>query len=142
MEFPKGVFVYGNQYYRGQCSYEVKEQEAFFQWLRIQHPDFWRRSLHPNNEVYVSKEAIKRGAMKRMKKQGLCIGAADIVILDGKKGPFICELKRMDHTKSSISDNQIEFLVSCMNAGIFTCVALGWEEAKRAFEKWLEWREK
>lgn len=66
-------------------------------------------------------------------------GASDIIIPASM--PFVCELKRQDHTKSKWQDGQIEYLEACHEAGSFVCVALGWESAWRAFGDWLRARQ-
>ena len=63
-------------------------------------------------------------------------GASDIVI---PVNPPICiEMKRRDHTKSTISDEQLDYLVAAQDAGAFAVVALGCKGAMEVIAGWIE----
>jgi hypothetical protein len=54
-------------------------------------------------------------------------GACDIIVLSY---PALCiELKRLDHTKSTISKEQVSFLKKCIKQGCVAGVALGHQAA-------------
>jgi len=126
MKFPKSIKVYGDIKYRGPCSPESAEQITLFNQLSPKHRAI---ALHPRNEG-------KRtpGQVMRHKAEGMTTGAADIIIIGSP--PFVCELKRMDHTKSKISPEQIDFLNNCQDAGAFVCIALGWKGVVDAIADW------
>jgi hypothetical protein len=123
--------VYGNQSYRGDCPPESAEQITFFNWLRLQHPHTYGRiAIHPRNEG-----KRHHAQVTRQKAEGMTPGAADIVIPGSPA--FVCELKRLDHTKSSWQDGQQNYLEAAQSLGAFTCVALGWEAARDAFNDYV-----
>jgi len=63
-------------------------------------------------------------------------GATDIII--PACPPFICELKRRDHSKSKLGDEQIAYMTAAQAAGAYVCIALGCDAAWEAFEGWLK----
>jgi len=131
LKLPKTVSVYGDTSYRGECPKEAAEQITFINTIRAKYPDTWGKiATHIRNEGKRSVQQIDREKM-----EGMVTGASDIVV-----GSFYCELKRKDHTKSKISEEQIEFLEVQIELGFFGCVALGWEGAMLAFEDYLNGR--
>lgn len=131
MNFPEGIKVYGDVAYRNKkCPLEAMEQATFFNELRALHPDTYAlTATHIKNEGKRTKQQIERE-----KAQGLTTGACDITIPGGPS--FICELKRQDHTQSSLKDKQGPYMVQAQKSGAFVCIALGWEAAWEAFEDW------
>lgn len=130
MRFPNWLKVYGETAYRGDCPPESAEQITFFSALRRMHPEtLGKIALHPRNEG-----KRKHHQTTREKAEGMTAGAADIVIPGCPA--FVCELKRKDHTKSSWQPAQLSYLEAAQEAGAFVCVALGWEAACEAVEKW------
>ena len=127
MKIPSDIEVYGDIQYRGKCATESAEQATFFNQLT---PNLRRLAIHPKNE---GKRTHAQAA--RDKAQGLNTGASDIIIIGAPT--FICELKRRDHTKSKITDAQIDFLLNAQAAGAFACIALGYESAMLALDEWL-----
>jgi len=135
MKFHPDIPVYGNPFYRGECHLENVEQASFFGKLRREHPDSWGRiAIHPRNEGLLINGQFQ-GVIKHQI-EGMAKGAPDIVI-PGGAGGFVCELKRLDHTKSSWQKGQIEYLQACQNMGAFVCVALGAAAAWQAFGEWV-----
>lgn len=130
MKFPSNIPVYGDLSFRGKCPSESAEQITFFNQLP---PDLRAVAIHPRNEG-------KRTAQQaqRHKAEGMTKGAADIIILGAV--PFVCELKRQDHTKSRIEPEQVSFLEAAKEAGCFVCVALGWQGAMLALDEWKKAR--
>jgi len=125
------IEIYGDTSFRGDCPQEGAEQVTFFGWIRRQYPSTYGKiAIHPRNE---GKRSYAQA--RYQKADGLTAGAADIVIPCSPA--FICELKRKDHTKSTISDEQIEYLQAAKELGAFVCVALSWSDAKEAFEFFL-----
>lgn len=134
MKFPEGVKVYGDLSYRGICPQEHVEQASFFNRLRREYPDTWGLiALHPRNEGLLVKGQFS--SVTKHKVEGMAVGAADIVI--PARRAFVCELKRLDHTKSTWQKGQQEYLLASHNAGAFACIALGALAAWQAFEEWL-----
>jgi hypothetical protein len=131
MKLPKTIPIYGDTTYRGDCPKESAEQITFINTIRARYPDTWGKiATHVRNE---GKKTVQQ--IKREKMEGMVTGASDIVI-----GSFWCELKRQDHTKSKISDDQVEFLETQIELGFFGCIALGWQGALEAFEAYLNER--
>jgi len=127
--------VYGDPSFRGKCPREEVEQVSFFAKLRREYPNSWGLiALHPRNEGL--KIGGQFSSVHKHQAEGMCKGAADIII--PASPPFVCELKRMNHTLSKWQDGQIEFLTAAQDAGSFVCVALGAVAAWEAFGTWLE----
>ena len=125
--------VYGDASFRGNCPKESLEQITFFNWLRTEYPNTWGAlALHPRNEQQL-RGGQHRG-MIRQKAEGMTPGASDIVIPGAPA--FVCELKRLDHTKSKWQEGQVEYLAAAQAAGCFVCVALGHKAAIEAFDAW------
>jgi hypothetical protein len=131
MKLPQDIRIWGNAEFRGDCPADALEQVTFFARLRRQYPDsYGLLALHPRNEgrrthLQVAKE----------KSEGMTTGAPDIVIPGSPA--FVCELKRRDHTASSISEDQLKYLRAAKAEGCFTCIALGVDEAWAAFHDYL-----
>lgn len=133
MKFPKDIMVFGDKDYRGECPVEDADLITFFNQLRKRHPDIADVALHIKNE---GKRHVRQVARDRAK-GALNSGASDIVIVGSPT--FVCELKRKNHVKSVISQDQIDFLNSAENSGAFVCIALGWEAAIEAVEHYLHY---
>jgi len=132
MRFPEWLDVYGDKSYRGKCYKEITEQINSFAWLRFAHPALADIAIHPKMEGGRAFSQIQM-----MKIEGsLKPGVSDIIIPGSPS--FVCELKRKDHTLSSWSDGQIEYLGNCKAAGCFVSVALGFEGLKLAITDYLE----
>lgn len=131
MKFPEGIAVYGNKMYREWCPSESIEQVTFFSELRRNYPEtHGLLAIHPRNEGKRTYHQIARD-----KSEGLSTGASDIIIPGCPA--FICELKRQDHTKCKLGDEQVKYLLAAKEAGCFVCIALGWVAAYEAFEEWI-----
>jgi hypothetical protein len=131
MYLPNDLKIYGDTEYRGACPKEALEQVTFFARLRRQYPDtLGLIGVHVRNE---GKRNFLQAAKE--KSEGMTTGAADIIIPGAPT--FICELKRRDHTTSSISDQQLAFLRASQAAGSFVCIALGVDAAWEALHAYL-----
>lgn len=127
--------VFGDAAFRGDCPKETVEQISFFSRLRREYPDsYGLTAIHPRNEGLKQKGQFS--AVIKHSAEGMTIGAADIIIPGAVT--FVCELKRLDHTKSAWQDGQITYLTAAQNAGAFACVALGAKAAWQAFEAWRD----
>ena len=129
MKFPQYIPLYGDPSWRGECPTETAEQATFFNQLP---PDIKRIALHIRNEG-------KRSYAQHNKMRaegGFVSGASDIVIPGAPA--FVCELKRMDHTKSRWQTGQLEYLEACQRMGAFVCIALGWEAAMKSVKDWVD----
>ncbi len=130
MKIPTWLPTYGKIDYRGSCPRETLEQVTFFRRLRDAYPDtLGRIALHPRNE---GKRTHSQA--DREKAEGMAPGASDVII--PAKVPFVCEIKRRDHTKSTWQPGQIEYLEAAHNEGAFVCVALGVDAAWEALNDW------
>ena len=131
MKFPNNIPVYGDKSFRGKCPSEDREQVTFFNKLRREYPELGAIAIHIKNEG-----KRKHNQAARDKMEGMVTGASDIIIPG--KSTFVCEMKRQDHTKSNISQEQINYLHAAQEQGAFACIALGYEGAFLGLEKWLE----
>jgi hypothetical protein len=132
LKIPKKIPVFGDLSYRNaSCNHEWVEQKDFFGWMKEHFPLFFEIAVHPKNE------GKRTGKQSSQDKQigSLNSGASDIVI--PCRVPFVCELKKLDHTKSILSKNQIQYLERCQALGAFACIALGNNGAKIAINEWL-----
>lgn len=125
--------VFGDVSFRGACPEEATELTTFFNMIRKEYPDtLGRLALHPRNEQMLRNG--QHAAMIRHKAEGMTPGAADIIIPGGRA--FVCEMKRLDHTKSRWQEGQIEYLGAAHDVGAFACVALGHQAAWEALQEW------
>lgn len=120
--------IWGDTDFRGNCPKESAEQMTFFNRVRSEYPDTWGKiATHIRNEGKKTPAQIQRE-----KAEGLTTGASDIVI-----GGFYCELKRLDHTKCKISEDQANYLITLNKLGFYGCIALGHEAAWEAFQCYI-----
>jgi len=128
----RGVMTFGDIGFRGQCASESQEQITFFNRLRTQYPtSYGKIGLHIRNE------GDKHHAQVVTEKaEGMVTGASDIVIPGNPT--FVCELKRRDHTLSTLSKEQLDYLRAAKGAGAFVCIALGCDAAWEGFQEWRE----
>jgi hypothetical protein len=126
---PDEIQIYGDVTFRGDCAREGAEQVTFFSSLEGLHPDIAQIALHIKNEGVRT-----HGQARWEKANGLKEGASDICIPGAPT--FLCELKRKDHTKSRISQKQLDYLLTAKANGAFVCIALGYEAALAAVKDW------
>ena len=132
MKLPKKIKIYGDTSFRDpDCRSESAEQKEFFGLLKFNYPEYFDIAIHPKNE---GKRTGKQANIDSLL-GALNTGASDVIIPASIS--FVCEIKRKDHTKSSISDDQVWYLTKCQNAGSFACIALGCDAAMAAFEDWV-----
>lgn len=131
MRFPAWLKVYGDQSYRGECRREEAEQIDAFAYLEHHHPEIFKLAIHPKIE---GKRTWGQAARDR-KNGSLGRGAPDVMVPICP--PFLCELKRADHTKSAWQKGQKEYLETAQKQGAFVCVALGFEGFKEALNEYL-----
>lgn len=131
MRLPDTIPLYGDPSYRGDCPQEHVEQSSFFNRLRREYPDSYGLiAVHPRNEgLRHIHTAIKHSA------EGMAKGASDIIIPGFPS--FICEMKRLDHTKSRWEPGQLEYLEAAQACGAFTCLAFGAQAAWEALQDWI-----
>ena len=135
MKFPRNIPLYGDAKFRGACPKEDVEQVSFFNKIRREYPTSWGLiALHPRNEGLVYGGQFAN--MIKRKAEGMTTGASDIVI-PGQPS-FVCEMKRLDHTKSAWQDGQIAYLGAAQETGSFVCIALGAKAAWVAFQDYLD----
>ena len=130
MKFPPQIKVYGDLSFRGKCPHESADQITFFNNVRKIHPKIGLIATHIRNE---GKRSFSQAA--RQKAEGMTKGAPDVIIPGNPS--FVCEIKRLDHTKSRWQDGQQEYLIAAQEMGSFVCVALGYEAALEALEEWI-----
>ncbi len=124
------VRIYGDTDYRGKCKHEDFEVASFMAWVRYNHPQYALLITHIKNEGKRS-----WGQARRDKGIGMVKGYADIICIGSPC--LVLEMKRKDHTLSNLGSEQALHLNSASVAGAYTCVCLGEEPAKEAFQDWL-----
>lgn len=134
MKIPPQIKIYGDTSYRGKCPRESVEQITFISWVRREYPHSYGVTIfHAKNEGKLINGQFQ--AVSKDRAMGMAIGCPDI---HNPGNPSFCmELKRKDHTKSNISDEQVNYLVTAQSIGAFCCIALGHEAAIEAFNDWL-----
>ena len=130
MKFPANIKVYGDLAYRDKrCPTEVAEQMTFFNRLRRQYPDSYGLIA-----THIRNEGKRTNALKE-RMEGMVNGASDIII--PARVPFVCELKRRDHTLCHWQPGQVEYLTAAQEMGAFAIVALGVDAAWEALQEWI-----
>jgi hypothetical protein len=137
LKLPPDLKIYGDTAHRDpNCRKEWVEQKEWFGLLKERRPQYYAVAVHPKNE---GKRNGKQSAQDS--EQGsLNAGASDILIPAGLS--FVCEVKRIDHTMSSISADQLRYLRGARDLGSFACIALGSNAAWQALLDWekLLWK--
>lgn len=128
-KIPLTIPVYGDLDFRGKCPLEAAEQVSFMSLLRTEFPELAAIAVHIRNE---GKRTKRQG--HQQKQEGLNTGASDIVIPCCP--PILIELKRRDHTQSSTSQSQLNYLINSHELGAFACYALGAVGAMDAVRVW------
>lgn len=128
-KIPADIPLFGDINFRGKCPLETPEQISFLTLLRREFPELAEIAVHIRNE---GKRSKRQGAQH--KQEGMNTGASDIVI--PCQPPILIELKRRDHTQSSTSKKQLDYLVNSHNLGAFACYALGAAGAMEAVRAW------
>ena len=137
---PESIMIYGDINHRdAKCPIESLEQITFVSWVRTQYPDTHGITLyHAKNEGKLINGQFT--AITKDRAMGMAIGCADIHC-PGMPS-FCMEVKRVDHTKSKISDEQIAYLLAAQRSGAFACIALGHKAAIEAFNDWQKMLDK
>ena len=128
-KIPPQIPVFGDINFRGPCPLETPEQISFLCLLKAEFPELAKIAVHIRNE---GKRTKRQG--HQQKQEGMNTGASDIVIPCCP--PMLIELKRRDHTKSSTSAKQLNYLVDSQEQGAFSCYALGAVGAIEAVRAW------
>lgn len=128
-QIPDYIQVFGDVNYRGDCATETAELIGFFKLLEKEFPSLHAIATHIRNEG-------KRSKFQGYKQQqeGMNTGASDIIIPCSP--PIVIELKRRDHTLSTISAKQVSYLSSAHVLGGYAVVALGAIGAMEAVRTW------
>lgn len=128
------IQVYGDTGYRNKdAKPEDAELITFMQWLQREYPQF--PAIHVKNEKKRKGKDFVELAAER-KKSAIVKGWPDILIA-GFPALFI-ELKKTDHTLSSVEPDQLRFLQRAANVDCWAVVALGYVGAQMAFMDWLK----
>lgn len=128
-QIPNYIPVFGDINFRGECATETAELIGFFRLLEKEFPSLAAIATHIRNEG-------KRSKFQGYKQQqeGMNTGASDIIIPCSP--PIVIELKRRDHTLSTISAKQVSYLGSAHVLGAYSVVALGAVGAMEAVKAW------
>jgi hypothetical protein len=141
-----GIEIVGDAGFRGDCKQEDADLASFFAWVRFTYPQYVNFIFHAETEFNPT-SATSYAYHAKSKAKGRLDGIADIICLPISKGApaFMCELKRVDISKSLTSKKrkehfykQILILSSQQEAGNIAIVALGFESAKYAFIEYVE----
>ena len=125
-----GLVVYGDPDWRGKCPLEAAEAVSFFCQLRAEFPELAKVATHIRNE---GKRTKRQGYQHQQ--EGMNTGASDVII--PVCPPIVMEMKRRDHTLSSISKEQVDYLVAAASGGAFSGVALGAAGAMEMVRTWV-----
>lgn len=118
--------------YRGECPSEMVEQINSVGWLEKHYPDRWPLIFH-----YPAEVKAKPQYMAIRRKCGVKPGISDIIDFGAIRGAF--ELKRLDKTKSKVSNEQIEFLESVDASGGFAAIVYGYEQFLLAYSEYINY---
>lgn len=131
--YAANIQVYGDTGYRNPAApLEDAELITFMNWLDREYPQF--PALHVKNEKKRQGKGFTELAAER-KKRSIVKGWPDVTIA-GFPTLFI-EMKRTDHTLSSVDAAQLAFLQRASNVDCWAVVALGHVGAQAAFMDWL-----
>tara|TARA_R110000782_G_C14758109_1_gene407856 strand:- start:848 stop:1276 length:429 start_codon:yes stop_codon:yes gene_type:complete len=102
---------------------------------RQRWPEEFNLMLHVPNESNVPVQY-----RNKLSKCGLLPGASDWLILWPSNGkPYmVLELKRSRKRDSSVSKDQVDFLLNAEYVGAFACVAYGYKVALKSIEEYLK----
>lgn len=127
------IKIFGDTKFRGKCPKESVEQITFVNLVRNNYPEYGNVLVHPENEGKLINGQFS--AINKQRAMGLTKGAADIII--PAKVPFVCEMKRIDSSRSKPTQEQIKYLEIVDKLGAFACICYGHIAAMKAFKKWL-----
>lgn len=142
-----GVPVYGDTAFRGDCNLEDSELATFHQWVIFNYPHLEPLCFHyPNEWSATSKTGGQYAHAAKMANMGVKPRLADWIFTGtDTMPPFFLEMKRENLAKSISSaerkkhfTEQVSLLASQKQLGAFVCVALGADNAKRAFIEYME----
>ena len=128
-QIPDYIPIFGDVNYRGECATETAELIGFFRLLENEYPTLAAIATHIRNE---GKRSKYQGY--KQQQEGMNTGASDIIIPCSP--PIVIELKRRDHTLSTISSKQVGYLRAAHVYGAHACVALGAIGAIEAVRAW------
>lgn len=140
------VPIYGDVSFRSDCQIEDSELATFFAWVRMSYPGFESLIFHPETEMPVNGGASYAYHAKS-KAKGRVDNLPDIICLPIHPGApaFCCEMKRQDIQKSLAGKNRKQHFIkqllrlrSHLEHGAVVCVALGADNAKQAFNQYVE----
>lgn len=128
----RGIEIVGDTAWRGVCDVEDAELVTYFNQLNKLLPQVRACALHIPNE-----KKRNHGQLQIDRAKGsLNTGASDIVVPGFPT--LIIELKRQDHTESSISSDQLDYLAAAQKLDCWVCVALGWRAALDFTVRWYD----
>lgn len=110
---------------------EYLEQIDFVNWARYEHPILDTLLFAPMNEG-----DAKPQYRSKMKSMGLTSGVSDCILLCNGVGAI--EMKRSRKRDSSISKEQVEFILDVESCGGFAVVAYGADAAKEALKDYFQ----
>lgn len=121
-----GYWVYFDDEALADCRYEASEQIDAMAWLKEFYPTARKLTFHVPNE-----SDAKPQHRASLQQQGVTAGVSDIITLYGAGAAF--EMKRCHKSKSKVSKEQKEFIISASRQGHFAAICYGAEAFKEAW---------
>jgi hypothetical protein len=142
-----GVPIYGDVKLRGEYKKEDPELATFHQWVIFNYPHLEPLCFHyPNEWSATSKTGGQYAHAAKMANMGVKPRLADWIFTGtDAMPPFFLEMKRENLAKSiSSTERKRHFCEQCdllhrqKQLGAVVCIALGADNAKRAFIEYME----
>lgn len=132
-----GVLCYWDEYLNAskiKSTFEHVEQINLVAHCRQIYPEQFKLMLHVPNESDVPVQY-----RAKLNKCGILKGASDWLILvpANLRSYMVLELKRSRKRDSSISKDQVKFLLDAQSVGAFSCVAYGYKAALQAIDDYF-----
>lgn len=131
------IEVVGDTSFRGDCPLEDAETITLINQIKSAYDGRFALSvLHVKNEKHRKDKTDFRELAAERKKGAMIAGWVDVTVT-GFPTLFI-EMKRLDHTLSTVPKVELDFLVANQKNDCWCCVALGWRAGFAFFERWVK----
>lgn len=118
---------------------EHTAQVLICNWLDMQYPDLVFFAVPNGARLGGHTDAQRYGIINKLKAEGLTPGAPDLVILAPRGNYHACLLEMKKEKGGRLSENQKEFLARAEQAGYYTIVGRGYDQARELLEEYLSW---
>lgn len=116
---------------------EHAEQVAVCNWFDKTHPGIVYFAV-PNGANLGGTDNQRFGQINKLKAEGLQPGCPDLIIAAARGGYHACALE-MKSLKGKLSENQEQFLARLEEAGWYTIVGIGADDAIQSLTEYLSW---